>query len=133
MNGSAGLIYVLSKYYQVVGKVDWNLMEKYIDSLNLPFTYNYGVNNGTAGNLLTIDNILYNFKPIPNSAYKKLKNSNYIILNIYYSYVNSKQHLGWPSDGQTFISDDLGTGTLGILYGLISSINGRKTNDEIFL
>lgn len=55
MNGSAGLIYVLSKYYQVVGKVDWNLMEKYIDSLNLPFTYNYGVNNGTAGILLTID------------------------------------------------------------------------------
>ncbi|WP_223660943.1 hypothetical protein [Lactobacillus johnsonii] len=55
MNGSAGLIYVLSKYYQVVGKVDWNLMEKYIDSLNLPFTYNYGVNNRTAGILLTID------------------------------------------------------------------------------
>jgi len=81
--------------------------------------------------LLTIDNILYNLKPIPNSAYKKLKL--YYIKHIYYSYVNSKQHLGWPSDGQTFISDDLGTGTLGILYGLISSINGRKTNDEIFL
>ena len=48
-------------------------MEKYIDSLNLPFTYNYGVNNGTAGILLTIDNILYNLKPIPNPVYKKLK------------------------------------------------------------
>lgn len=47
--------------------------------------------------------------------------------------MNSKQHMGWPSDGQTFISDDLGAGTLGILYGLISSINGRKTNDDIFL
>ncbi|WP_257875478.1 hypothetical protein [Lactobacillus johnsonii] len=41
--------------------------------------------------------------------------------------------MGWPSDGQTFISDDLGAGTLGILYVLISSINGRKTNDDIFL
>ena len=134
MNGSAGLIYVLSKYYQIVGKVDWNLMEKYIDSLNLPFTYNYGVNNGTAGILLTIDNILYNLKPIPNPVYKKLKKlKSYYIKHIYYSYVNSKQHMGWPSDGQTFISDDLGAGTLGILYVLISSINGRKTNDDIFL
>ena len=57
----------------------------------------------------------------------------YYIKHIYYSYVNSKQHMGWPSDGQTFISDDLGAGTLGILYVLISSINGRKTNDDIFL
>lgn len=75
--------------------------------------------------------IILNLSLIQPIKIKKLKL--YYIKHIYYSYVNSKQHLGWPSDGQTFISDDLGTGTLGILYGLISSINGRKTNDEIFL
>ncbi|PEG68185.1 hypothetical protein A3Q04_09520 [Lactobacillus johnsonii] len=71
---------------------------------------------------------------LQSAVYKKLKKlKSYYIKHIYYSYVNSKQHMGWPSDGQTFISDDLGAGTLGILYVLISSINGRKTNDDIFL
>ena len=73
MNGSAGLVFILFKYYCLTDNVNWDLLDRYIDSLDLPFTYNYGMNNGTSGILLVIKTILRSRKKIPKRLYTKLK------------------------------------------------------------
>lgn len=134
MNGSAGLIFILFKYYCLTDNTNWDLLYKYLDSLNLPFTYNYGVNNGTAGILLVIKTMLKSQRKIPNQLYTKIKNLNdYYTNHLFYSFINSKKHSGWPSDGQAFISDDIGAGTFGILYVITSEMNKGVHHDYPFI
>lgn len=134
MNGSAGLVFILFKYYCLTDNVNWDLLDRYIDSLDLPFTYNYGMNNGTAGILLVIKTILRSRKKIPKRLYTKLKHLNdYYNNHLFSSFINSKKHSGWPSDGQAFISDDIGAGTLGILSAITLEMNKGVHHDYYFI
>lgn len=128
MNGSAGLIFILFKYISVTNNDKWKLIDKFIDSLDLPFTYNYGVNNGTAGILLVIKLMLAYNGDIPKRIYNKLiKLDSYYSNHLFYSFIDSRVKLGWPSDGQVFIADDLGSGNLGILLVLnMTEYRGEK-------
>lgn len=110
MCGSAGLIFILFEYLSITDNVNWKLINKYIDSIDLPFTYNYGVNNGTAGILLIIKIMLSNSGKISDQIFKKLTYLKKFYVNqLFYGFISSTKHSGWPSDGQAFISDDLGS------------------------
>lgn len=114
MYGSAGLIYVLSLFYNMTGQFNWKIMEKYLTSLNQPYAYNYGFNNGAAGILYVLIKIKEQ-KDIPENISQKI---NSMILNykrmLLFHYQNKNEVLGWPTDGQIDFADDIGSGTLGI-------------------
>ncbi|KRL17171.1 hypothetical protein LA664_00595 [Lactobacillus amylolyticus] len=114
MYGSAGLIYVLSLFYNMTGQFNWKIMEKYLTSLNQPYAYNYGFNNGAAGILYVLIKIKEQ-KDIPGNISQKI---NSMILNykrmLLFHYQNKNEVLGWPTDGQIDFADDIGSGTLGI-------------------
>ncbi|WP_241009842.1 hypothetical protein [Lactobacillus helveticus] len=80
--------------------------------------------------MLVIKTILRSRKKIPKRLYTKLKHLNN---HLFSSFINSKKHSGWPSDGQAFISDDIGAGTLGILSAITLEMNKGVHHDYYFI
>lgn len=114
-SGGAGLILTLTHHYHKTGNCDWKRMKSLLKSIEIPFSYNYGIAYGNAGLALTTMGVLL-LPNIPDDLQVELETLllnqiNYIITH----FRNDKSEIGFLGDKKSFYSDDFGNGGLGIL------------------
>ena len=116
MSGGAGLVLTLIEYSKVINHYDFKEIEYYLNSLDIPYAYNYGINYGAAGLLYVLHRIL----KVP-SLPIELKNkvlkiekqlTNFIIVHYH---EDISDNFGWLCDSQVKFTDDIGSGSLGII------------------
>lgn len=119
MAGRAGFLLILLEYYKSTNQPNFNLIDKYLNSLNLPFTYNYGINYGAAGILMVLHEML-KLSELPKVMYEKILQMEKTLCKFVkiHFHENIRGKEGWLTDSQTSFSDDIGSGSLGIAWVL---------------
>lgn len=116
MSGGAGLVLTLIEYSKVINHYDFKEIEYYLNSLDIPYTYNYGINYGAAGLLYVLHRIL-KVPDLPTELKDKVlkieKQLTDFILFHYHEDISD--NFGWLCDSQVRFTDDIGSGSLGII------------------